>query len=336
MAVRGFGARRALACVAVVVVAGCGGPGHGGSSPSTAGPAGTASASGPPVTIHLVMPPALVSDLPLVGEPAGWNGDLVVFLAGTGDEPSCCQLFLTEAADLGFHVIGLSYDNATAVATRCGNDLSCYGVVHQDVFTGIERGLVAVLSYLQRAYPREGWGRFLSGGLPRYGSIVLAGHSQGGAEAAFIATRHDVAGVVMLSAPPDTGLVLRPATWLAGVRTGKTPLSRYFGFIHSGDPYAGRISADWKAMGLAAFGPLTSVDGARAPYGESHELISAAPLPQIGVPAAHDGTAVDSAQPLCPDATPAYAAVWAYLLQSAAGLSVSGPTVRDSGTGCRG
>jgi len=30
---------------------------------------------------------------------------------------------------------------------------------------------------------------------------------------------------------PDTDLVLRPATWLAGVRAGKTPLSRYFGFI---------------------------------------------------------------------------------------------------------
>lgn len=288
------------------------------------------------MTVHLVMPPALEVDLPLVGEPAGWNGDLVVFLAGTGDEPSCCQLFLTEAADLGFHVIGLGYDNATAVAIRCGNDLSCYGVAHQDVFAGIERGLVAVLSYLQRTYPREGWGRFLSGGLPRYGSIVLAGHSQGGAEAAFIATRRAVAGVVMLSAPPDTDLVLRPATWLAGVRAGKTSVSRYFGFMHSGDPYVGRVSADWKAMGLAAFGRLTSVDGARVLYGGSHELISAAPLPQTGVPDAHDGTAVDSAQPLCPDGTSAYAAVWAYLLRSAAGFSVGGPTVKDSGAGCRG
>ena len=93
-----------------------------------------------------------------------------------------------------------------------------------------------------------------------------------------------------MSAPPDTDLVLRPATWLAGVRAGKTPLSRYFGFMHSGDPYAGRISAGWKAMGLAGFGPLTS----------------------------------------------AYAAVWAYLLQGAAGLTVSGPAVKDSGAGCRG
>jgi len=46
--------------------------------------------------------------------------------------------------------------------------------------------------------------RFLSHGFPRYGSIVMAGHSQGGAEAAFVATQRTVAGVVMLSSPPDT------------------------------------------------------------------------------------------------------------------------------------
>lgn len=213
------------------------------------------------------------------GARAGWNGRLVVFLPGTGDDPSCCQMFLTEAADLGFHVIGLSYDNSTAVALRCGNDLSCYGTVHQNVFTGtdassdskvppedgIDHRLITLLSYLQRSFPGGGWGRFLSHGLPRYGSIVMAGHSQGGAEAAFIATQRTVAGVVTLSSPPDTDDRLRPASWLAGVPSGKTPIARYFAFAHRGDPFYGRISADWTAMGLTALGRPASTDGTSPP-----------------------------------------------------------------------
>lgn len=349
MAVGRSRARQAL-LLTVIAAAACSGPGSGSGpagSPPTAVPSSATRSSAPPVTIHEVAPETADPDvsgpslenLALVGSQGVWNGDLVVFLPGTGDQPSCCQLFLTEAADLGFHVIGLSYDNASAVVTTCGNDLACYGVVHRNVFNGteasrysdvppedgIERRLATLLAYLEQTYPDEGWGRFLSGTVPRYASVVLAGHSQGGAEAAYIATARRVAGVVTLSAPPDTDNSLRPATWLAGVRTGKTPVARYYGFVHRDDLAGTRISADWQAMGLAAFGPLTSVDGARAPYGGSHELVSAAALPEPGAAAAHDGTAIDAMQPLCPDGSPEYAAVWAYLLQAAAGLALTGP-----------
>jgi hypothetical protein len=173
-----------------------------------------------------------------------------------------------------------------------------------------------LLSYLQRRYPGEGWGRFLSHDLPRYGSIVMAGHSQGGAEAAFIATQRTVAGVVMLSSPPDTDDHLRPASWLAGVPAEKTPISRYFAFAHRGDPYYDRISADWKAMGLTVLSPPVTVDGTSPPYGGSHELISAAPVPPTGPAAAHNSTADDNAQPLCPDGSPENAPAWQYLLPS--------------------
>ena len=346
--------RSVLAWAAVVLLlAGCGAPGRVSPSPPVPARASAAAGGGVPghVTVHEILPrtadpraggPGYPS-LALAGEPGAWNGKLVVFLPGTGDEPSCCQMFLTQAAVAGFHVIGLTYDNITAVASRCRNDLSCYGTVHQNVFTGagpgrfsrvppedgIEHRLVTLLSYLGRVYPGEGWASFLSAGLPAYRSIVICGHSQGGAEAAFIATRRRVAGVVMLSSPPDTDNRLQPAAWLAGVPAGKTPLARYFGFVHRGDPFYDRISADWKAMGLDALGPLTPVGSPGAPpYRGSHELISVAALPPAGPTAAHNATADDSAQPLCPDGTPEYAPVWRYLLQAAAGLTLSGPTAK--------
>lgn len=352
--VTGYRAGRVLAHLAVVLAAGCTAPGHPGSPPLATGSTNAAPADGPPghITVHEVSPQTADPQatgpqdpsLAMPGARAGWNGRLVVFLPGTGDDPSCCQMLLTEAADLGFHVIGLSYDNSTAVALRCGNDLSCYGTVHQNVFTGtdassaskvppadgIEHRLITLLSYLQRSYPREGWGRFLSHGLPRYGSIVMAGHSQGGAEAAFIATQRTVAGVVTLSSPPDTDDRLRPASWLADVPSGKTPVARFFAFANRGDPYYDRISADWKAMGLTALGRPASTGSTSPPYGRSHELISAVPVPPVGPAAAHNSTGDDNAQPLCPDGSPENAPAWQYLLQAAAGLALTRSTATCS------
>ncbi|HXW33482.1 MAG TPA: hypothetical protein VEJ87_02815, partial [Acidimicrobiales bacterium] len=203
-------------------------------------------------------------NLAMVGLRASWNGQLVVFLPGSGGKPSCCTMFLSEAATLGFHAIGLTYDNSTSVGGRCLNDLSCYATVRQNVFDGmdpsalsslspldgVEHRLVTLLEYLAQRFPAEGWNRFVSGGQPVYRLIVLTGHSQGGGEAAFIATERTVSGVVTLSSPPDTNNLHQAAPWLATVSTGKTPLDRYYAFVHLGDPFYPRITADWTSMGL--------------------------------------------------------------------------------------
>jgi len=277
-------------------------------------------------------------NIAMVGPSAGWNGQLVVFLPGSGGQPSCCTLFLQEAARLGFHAIGLTYNNATAIGTRCEDDLACYGTARRNVFDGtdpgsdsavaledgIEHRLAALLSYLVQRYPAEGWATFLSGSLPAYGSIVLTGHSQGGGEAAFIATERAARGVVTLSSPPDTNRSHVAAPWLSTVATGATPLDRYYAFVHTGDPFSARIRADWTAMGLDGLGPLELVDGAESPFAMSHELSSSAPLPPV-VLATHDSTAVDGAQPRCADGSSEYTVVWRYLLDSAAGLPLGPP-----------
>ncbi|MBV8160844.1 MAG: hypothetical protein JO265_07975, partial [Acidimicrobiia bacterium] len=253
-----------------------------------------------------------------------------------------CEMFLDEAAALGFHAVGLTYNNTVAVGSRCLNNLACYGTVRHNVFDGsqpsaysavppadgVEHRLSALLGYLARTYPGEGWGSFLVGGRVGYGSIVMSGHSQGGGEAAFIGTLRPLAGVVSLSSPPDTNDQHQAAPWLSTVASGATAGGQYFAFYHQGDPFAPRIRADWTAMGLDGLGPLTSVDTQGPPYGLTHELTSSAPVPRV-VLADHDATAVDNAQPLCRDGRSAYVPVWRYLLQRAAAVAVT-----SSGSGC--
>jgi hypothetical protein len=275
-------------------------------------------------------------DLAMVGPRSRSNGLLAVFLPGTGDAPDCCKLFLRQAVSLGYLAIGLTYNNQTAVATRCLNDLACFGSLRRNVFDGadasaysnvsrrdgVEHRLAALLSYLASHHPREGWGRFVRAGQPIWTSIVMSGHSQGGGEAAFIATIRRVRGVVTLSSPLDTNLSYRAATWVTTLHRGRTSIRRMVGFVHSEDPFYPRIIADWTAMGLKQLGAMTSVDTKPPPYRHTHELLSSAALPSVPL-AAHDSTAVDSATPKCRNGSPEYAGVWDYMLELAGGLPIS-------------
>lgn len=323
---------------------------------TTVDTAGVTSPSG--VTTYQVPPTApdpgttgpSTPDIAMVGPQSRWNGLLVVFLPGQGRRPKCCLDFLTEAASLGFHAIGLTYDNAVAVGARCLGRPACYGEIRRNLFDGatpgrfsavpprdtIEHRLVSLLSYLNALYPTGGWAPYLpsSSSVPDYARIVLAGHSDGGGEAAFIASVRAVKGVVVFSGPLDADSQDVAAPWLSAVRLGRaTPAGRFYAFEHTGDPYAAPIRADWTAMGLdgldATGGPV-SVDTTGAPYGGAHELVSSATLPAVPL-AAHDSTVVDAAQPRCPGGALVYTPVWRYLLQAAAGVPVT-----SSAPGCAG
>lgn len=340
-----------IAATAVLAgVAGCsqGGRSHQSGSSRTSGP----TSSGSSVTVHSVRPtqadPRIsgpdAPSLAMSGRGPSPNGLLLVFLAGTGGEPSCCQMFLRRAVSLGYRAIGLSYDNQTAVGARCLNNLTCFGTVRWNAFDGSHRSayselppsdgvahrLGSLLGYLAARYPQEGWGRFLYAGRPVWSSIVISGHSQGGGEAAFIGTLRRLRGVVTLSSPPDTNLSHQPAIWLASVPHSPTALRRFAALVHSGDPFYPRILSDWNAMDLASLGPLTSIDTTPPPYGGAHQLVSSAPLPPA-ILAAHDSTAVDAATPKCGDGSSAYAPAWGYMLEVAGGLRVRGGAMECGG-----
>jgi hypothetical protein len=264
------------------------------------------------------------------------NGELLVFFPGTGGQPDCCQLFLKEAAQLGFHTIGLTYENTQAVGTICRNNLTCYGTVRQNDFDGtdassysnvapaqsISARLVDMLGYLAKTYPSEGWASFLSGGHVKWNLVVVAGHSQGGGDAAYIAKIEKVEGVIMLSSDVDSTSTTPPvaATYLT---TGHlTTLNRYTGFDHTQDPFYPKIRTDWTALNLAALGPAVSVDTNNPPYSHSHELVTSATVPDV-ILATHDSTAVDSATPLCANGTAEFAPVWRYMMEVAGSLPLS-------------
>src|SRR5262249_5667854 len=151
------------------------------------------------------------------------NSKLWVFLPSATTKPAEYQLIAQEAAHLGYHVISLMYPNGRAVVAIC-NPLpspeereSCYENMRLQTLDGVPRSkftdvnppnsiynrLTKLLEYLAARFPGERWKQFLDHGSPRWTRIVVAGHSQGGGNAAMIGKLHRVARVVMISSPPD-------------------------------------------------------------------------------------------------------------------------------------
>jgi hypothetical protein len=121
---------------------------------------------------------------------------LVVFLPGTGGRPDFYKTFLRHAGERGHHAIGLAYPNAEAVNELCASapTPTCQEDVRVEVITGeprsnlltvnvansIDNRLRALLAWLDRSFPGEGWSDFLANGETRWDRVIVLGHSQGG------------------------------------------------------------------------------------------------------------------------------------------------------------
>src|SRR3712207_4440858 len=114
---------------------------------------------------------------------ASSNPKLLVFLPGTNNKPGDYQLIEKEAARLGYHVIGLMYQNNVGVDAACkGEDKEgdCSERMRLEILTGsdmshraavtpgnsIDNRLAKLLRYLVEQHPDEGWSRFLDGDAP--------------------------------------------------------------------------------------------------------------------------------------------------------------------------
>lgn len=159
---------------------------------------------------------------------------------------------------------------------------------------------------------------------PRWDRIILAGHSQGGGHAAFLAKYgpEAVKRLVMFSAPNDQiGLVDRvvyyathpgmipldveeldlgdPAPWMYGGST--TPLDRYYGLRHKDDILLGPAVPDgWAALGMT--GPVKAVGRGTINPAGAHKLQMSAPnlAPNLAhnCTAANDPTVINPPPPL--------------------------------------
>jgi hypothetical protein len=261
------------------------------------------------------------------------NNQLLVYLPGSGDVPANGLLFQQLAAQLGYHVIGLMYEDGYFLAGLCGGDPdpdSCLFNAHFEIVYGVDTStkvqvsstnsivnlLAKSLQYLATSYPREGWSRFLANGQPNWSRIALSGWSQGAGNSALIARYSAVPRVVMLSGVPDAlpqgpGPCEGGENWLS---SHVTPSDHYWGLAHDGDPRYPFICANWDSLGMSEFGPLVQVEAGSPPYDGTHMLFTELQPQRGGYKAAHPSTVLDYYTPRFPDKTPELADAWEYML----------------------
>ncbi|HEY4269723.1 MAG TPA: hypothetical protein VGM94_16195 [Galbitalea sp.] len=237
------------------------------------------------------------------------SSPLLLFLAATRHRPSDYREFLRVARAGGYHVLALDYWNrGLSVQKTCGTDARCYGAVQRNRLDGSRPGmfsavnpansivtrLTSALARLQTKDPGGEWSRFVDASGIRWNRIVVAGHSQGGGEAAYIAHIHRVRGALMFSSPVDSDHDIH-AAWMA--HPGATPASRLYGLVDTGDMFYRRVLASWQAMGMNAL--------------PSHEIVTHR---RLGGPDASHLRDITDESPVAPDGTPVFAATWARML----------------------
>ena len=253
---------------------------------------------------------------------------LLLFLSGSYGKPGRQMLIMKEAIELGYHAINLCYPNSWTVAELCQGcqDEKCHEKIRLEIIDGVKRSnkveigrpnsienrLVKLLQYLHQQQPEENWRQYLNNNSPRWESIVVAGHSQGGGHAAMIAKEQMVSLVIMLGAPADYSPVLKSlAPWLASPHI--TPAERYYGFVHLKDPGLTRFKQAWHSLGMTAYGSVINVDRQVIPYNYSHCLVTAA---RPARPRKYHGSVANDLQtPKLLDGTPRFKQVWQYLLE---------------------
>jgi pimeloyl-ACP methyl ester carboxylesterase len=195
------------------------------------------------------------------------NGQLLLFLSGTGGQPSGPKAFLGAAAGAGFRVISLAYNNDISVAVYCperpspacsrtframrlyGNQRFGDDTVDNTPAESIVNRFVKLMQYLDRNHPDGGWGSYIANGAPDWRRIVVCGQSQGAGMAAFIAKQHEVARVILFSSPWD--YVQRNgqrelAPWIG--LPSKTPPERWFGGYHARENMADLLARSYAAL----------------------------------------------------------------------------------------
>jgi hypothetical protein len=195
------------------------------------------------------------------------GANLFVFLTGTGGRPPGPFPFLHAAADAGYRVISLDYNDEPAVAVYCpskppacsgnfrrmriyGDGISVDPSFDNTGAESIVNRLVKLLAYLDRQDPQQGWGGYLDNGAPNWERIAFAGQSQGAGMSAYIAKGHVVARVIPFSSPWDfvrsNGNVRALAPWIA--TPSKTPPDRWFGGYHAREIEAGLLAKSFAAL----------------------------------------------------------------------------------------
>jgi len=253
---------------------------------------------------------------------------LYVFLPGTYRTPGGCKATPNKAASMGFHAIGLMYDNLVAGNPLCSatGDITCHRRARHEVIDGVDRHpqvnvnqanslvnrLYKLLVYLNNTYPTQEWGQYIQNGAPKWEKIIIGGHSQGGAVAGVLGKFYPVKKVIAFSMIDFLNNGQIP-DW----ETLPANKEKYYGLINPADelvPYD-KVQLGWNALGMNAYGPITNVGTTAYPYNKSHRLISTVTLTSTtDSDPYHNSTGVDGSIPKNTSGVYIYDKVWEYLL----------------------
>jgi len=253
------------------------------------------------------------------------DGPLLLFLPATRAKPADYQLFLGTALQDGYHVLGLDYWNlGKTLSGTCEADAHCYGMVQRNRFDGsrpsefssvqpsgsIVSRFRDAIAYLADHDPDGGWGRFVTGDDEiAWNDIVVAGHSQGGGEAAYIAHIRSVHGALMFSSPVES-LGAEHAAWMD--HPGRTPVDRMYAIDDVRDVFGPRIRGSWKVLGLdGPTGPFRTDTAPPGTDADPHAILTDI---RVGTPGQSHSRTIKDSTPLGPDGTPRMLALWQWLL----------------------
>jgi hypothetical protein len=254
---------------------------------------------------------------------------LYLFFPGTNRNPTNCRATTEKAASLGYHSIGLMYDNLVAGNPLCSatGDITCHSRARLEVIDGVNRHpsvnvntanslinrLTKLLVYLNKTRPTHGWGQYLLNGKPNWSKIIVSGHSQGGAIAGVIGRHYPIKKVVMISMIDFLNNGKIP-DWVAS----QTNKGKYYALTNLNDelvPWL-KVRAGWDVMGISAYGPRINVDWNAFPYSNTHTLITTVAPKTTMVDKYHNGTAVDSYIPKTTAGKYVYDKAWEYLINN--------------------
>ncbi len=282
-----------------------------------------------------------------VVDPANTNqGRLVLFLPGTGATPALYRAFPTNAANLGFHALGLMYLNGDAINSLCASnaplDADAAGNARLEVIDGtnrvsflsvdrtncIENRLLKALQYLQANYSTRGWGQFYSNNTVLWNKVIVCGHSQGGGMAAILAKTRRVNRCIVFTDMDWWVASNRPYNWMSA--TSATPASLWYLFAHERDQFLdfGEMQISAAALDVTRYGAYVQVESSGSPTFSNRHFLSTNLDPSTNQPASYHGCpVVDAATPLQADGvTPVFKPVWDYLLlHETADIAIESP-----------
>ncbi len=251
---------------------------------------------------------------------------LVVYLVGANAKPFGSRPMLQMLARFGFRVLCPMYATDYNISKVCQApdepDDDCHKKARLEAFEGgdqsphldisransAEERVARLLKQLGTQDPEGGWASYLDGDKPRWADIIIAGHSHGASTAGLVGKVRRVNRVVMLSGPYDSRGG-NPAPWIA--MPSLTSADRFFGFSHAKEEQnAGHLKA-WQTLKLGTMGAPVTVDGGEAPFGGSHQLLTA--LPPDGTSSPHGTTTAGKATPNNADGSYKLEPVWRYL-----------------------